>query len=185
MKIQLATVISRVFEPALTIALVFIAGAVHAGLSPIASVSGLAIVLGPTLVYRFWLKKARGIDWDIKHREQRVGPFLALLGFLAVAILIAWVVEPRLLWMFGIFFVWTVGFCIITASWTKISGHTGGNALAGGLMVFWYGWQWWPVLLSVPIVAWARVVRGDHTIAQVVQGAVYSWGLLILVQLVK
>ena len=66
----------------------------------------------------------------------------------------------------------------------KISGHASVAALATGLIIQWFGWYWWPILLIVPLVAWARVVRRDHTVGQVIAGAVYSWGLIQLVKLI-
>jgi hypothetical protein len=137
----------------------------------------------PAVAYRLWAKYKDGLDWDIHDRMRRIKPMLFLLIFLAIATVVAGVIEPKLLSLLVIFLAWFIGFFIITAGWTKISGHTGGDALATGMVVASYGWQWWPILLIVPVVAWARVVRGDHTIFQVCLGAAYSWILLFAVSL--
>ena len=84
-----------------------------------------------------------------------------------------------MLWLFGLFVVWFLGFFLISLFW-KISGHAGSIALATGLIIFWYGWNWWPALSLVLLMGWARVATKDHTVSQVVGGALYSWGLIWL-----
>jgi len=50
--------------------------------------------------------------------------------------------------------------------------------LATGVVIARYGWSWWPVFLSVPLVGWSRVVTKNHTIAQVIAGTMYSWAIV-------
>lgn len=181
----IATFISRMFEPAILLSVALVACAVRLGVPLFWSVVWLAVLLVPTLAYRFRMKRHEGLDWDIKDRKRRAKPLAILLGHLAATSALVWFFEPRLLPLFVLFFVWVLGFLAITALATKISGHTGGDALAAGMIIHWFGWAWWPLLLVVPVVAWARVVRRDHTVGQVILGAMYSWGLLQLALLVK
>lgn len=177
---KLATVISRVFEPAILLAGAFVACAVRLGVPLSWSIFWLTIMLGPMLVYRMWLKRRQHLDWDIKDRKKRVKPLSMLVGFLGIISMLIWFVEPRLFPLLALFVVWVIGFLGFTTWVTKISGHSGGTALATALIVYWFGWSWWPILLLVPLVSWARVATRDHTVPQVVAGAAYSWILLVI-----
>ncbi len=178
-----ATLLSIVFEPAILLAVSFLAVAVRGGLSfPIACVWMVGL-MGPMVLYRLWAKKHHGLDWDMHKREDRIRPFLFLLGYLVIAGGVIWAVEPRLLPLLSLFLFWTLGFFSITAMWTKISGHVGGDMLAIGMIIQWYGYAWWPLMLIVPLVAWARVFRRDHTTHQVLLGFAYSVIILLIYRL--
>lgn len=176
----LATIVSRLFEPAILMAIIFLMGGLRLGVSFVEGLGWLAVVLVPTLSYRFWVKAKEHLDWDIKDRSRRIKPLIKLLIFFGSATVVVSIIEPRLVSLFLFFFLWAVGFFVITAFWTKISGHAAGSALATGLFVSWFGWTWWPVLLIVPLVSWARVVTKNHSVSQVIAGALYSWGLVAL-----
>lgn len=177
---NVATIISRVFEPALTLTLTLFVGAIHLGLSFWNTCGWLLILVGPIICYRLWARFRLGLDWDIKDRKRRIKPFATLLILLFIDFALVRIWEPRFIPMLITYIIWVSGFLVITALWTKISGHAAGNALATGFLIQWFGWDWWPILLIVPIIAWARVVRKDHTIWQVVAGATYSWLLLVI-----
>lgn len=178
----LATVISRIFEPAILFGIIFIIGAMRVGVGMVPSFVWLCILLGPTLAYRFRVKAREHLDWDIKDRKRRIKPLASLLMFLGIATGAAWIIDPRLLPIFSLFFLWAIGFFAVTALWTKISGHTATAAVATGFLISWYGWSWWPILLIVPFVGWARVVTKNHTVGQVIAGAFYSWILLVFIR---
>ncbi|MCX6792395.1 MAG: hypothetical protein NT149_05165 [Candidatus Gottesmanbacteria bacterium] len=178
MKKNIATVISRIFEPTILLPVAFVACAVRVGVSFEWSIFWLALMLVPTTVYRMVLKKVQKIDWDIQDRKKRVKPLTLLVCFLGSISVFVWVFEPRLLPLLVLFLVWVVGFLCVTTLVTKISGHAGGDALATGMIIHWFGWCLWPILFIVPLVGWARVVRRDHSVAQVIAGVVYSWTLI-------
>ncbi len=181
---RLATIISRVFEPLVVLAAVATLSGVKAGFVGTELVSYLTILLiaffVPVVGFRLWFVRVKNVDWDIRDRKKRLVPLLILLAFTAI------IYPISTLWrnfvissLFGLLFVWTVGFSVITMVW-KISGHASVAAFATGLIIQWFGWGWWPVLLTVPLVGWARVARRDHTVGQVIAGALYSWGLVLL-----
>lgn len=183
-----ATLISKIFEPYLVIVFLVFFGAVHSGLRETALVSFLLFFLSisvlPALGFRLWLVKTKGLHWDIPDRKKRIGPLAGLMVLTLIDyFLIVWWQRPVLSNMFQLFVFWVIGFFLVTLFW-KISGHAGVAALATGLMISWFGWNWWPVLLIVPLVGWARVKTGNHTVGQVILGALYSWGVLQLVKLV-
>ena len=71
------------------------------------------------------------------------------------------------------FLLWFLGFYLITLFW-KISGHSGVATLGAFFVIQLFGLAWWPVFLAIPLVSWARVVRRDHTVGQVIAGVGYS-----------
>ncbi len=176
---KIATFFSKIFEPALLIPVSFILCAVKSGLSVPQSLFWMALLTFPMLAYRAWAKKAKGLDWDMHKRESRIEPFTYLLGYLALSTIVVWIFEPVLLPILTLYSVWTVGFFIITATWTKISGHVGGDMLAIGMVIQWFGIALWPLVLIIPLVAWARVIRKDHTTLQVCLGFVYSTIIMV------
>lgn len=180
MQRNFATIISRVFEPLVSMTFALILIPLQAGLSFWEILLWLTVFVVPPTLLRLWAKKVYGLDWDIKDRERRIIPLLTLLVLVVIDIVILlWFGPIALFELFILFLVWVFGFTIITLL-TKISGHTSGNALATGLIISRFGWQWWPVLLIVPLVAWARVVNKNHTIPQVILGGLYSWILLVV-----
>ena len=175
MKKNIATVISRLFDPFVMLAVVFV---VLVSQTPVFVSAFVSMVILPFVLFLIAWKTKYVSNWDMSDRRERP----KILWFL-VAIEIICVFVFQLSSIIPIL-VAIIGFAIITQFW-KISGHAMCAALATGIIIVTYGWRWWPVLLIVPLVGWARVVRGDHTIWQVIAGAAYSWGLIQLVQSVK
>lgn len=176
------TVISRVFDPPVIIALLTVLAVSLSDLSHqgiLFFVLLLPVMFGLPLAYFIWKLRTRQVtNWDITNRKERIYPLLTFLGFILVDIvLVSWLDNPFLLNVFVLFFLWILGFFFITLLF-KISGHSGMTTLAVGLILQWFGWSVWPVILAIPLVCWARVTRKDHTVFQVVAGVVYS--LLIL-----
>ena len=64
--------------------------------------------------------------------------------------------------------------------WWKISVHSSSIAALVTVLFVLYGW--WAVfsLAVVPLMWWARVVLGQHTIAQVVAGSVLSAVIVLI-----
>lgn len=172
------TVISRVFDPPIIIMLL----TVYAVLQSNISTQGVMIftllvplLFGIPLAFFVWKLKTHQVsNWDISNRKERIVPLMALLGFLFIDIIIVAIFNNVfLLNVFILYFLWVFGFFVITLVW-KISGHTGITTLAAMLLYRWIGPQVWYVFLAVPLVAWARISRKDHTWFQAIAGIVYS-----------
>lgn len=175
---NIVKVISLIFEPMTVLSLLVVAGTFHAGLDAQGIVLfllfALVVIIIPIVAMRFWFVRAQGLDWDIKDRKKRILPLAILFLFIVVdVILVHFWNNPFLTRMFVLFLVWTIGYFAITLFW-KISGHTGLITLAFLLLLEWYGWQLWPILFAIPLVAWARVVTKNHTLGQAIGGIVYS-----------
>lgn len=130
----------------------------------------LTILLPLVLFFIAWKTKFIG-DWDVSDRRQRPKILwtLVIIEGISCYVLKMTAAIPILIVL--------TGFTVITQFW-KISGHAMAAALATGILITRFGIAWWPVLLIVPLVSWARVVRRDHTIWQVIAGALYSWVLV-------
>lgn len=167
---SLATIVSRIFDPFVSLTAVFIL--LFYG-SPKFIPAFLLMIILPLVFFIVAWKTKYISNWDVSVRRERPKILWPLLGIEIVAsgLLKTTVLFPVLLAL--------AGFAVVTQFW-KISGHTMAIAYATGLAVKLFGWQWWPVLFIVPLVGWARVVRHDHTILQVAAGAVYSWSLLVI-----
>ena len=174
--------ISQVGSPPVTAAV----GVILAGLSLTtrqgwlwAAAYGLLAVLLPAL-YVLWLyHQGLVADIHLRNRTERTRPLIVTLVLAITAwALLAAASGPRLLLVLaGANVIQTLLFFGITLHW-KISAHT---AAAAGLAVL----SWllldsaaMPLVLSVPVIAWARVRLSDHTPAQTVAGAML--GSLIL-----
>ncbi|OGG01478.1 hypothetical protein A2Z33_00340 [Candidatus Gottesmanbacteria bacterium RBG_16_52_11] len=148
---------------------------------PTVSAAGIfvSLLLGlivPVTLIRIWLiRTGRVSDWDIRKREQRLLPMALLIPLILAATLFiraqgSWALTE----LFTVFTIWLIGFVMITGFW-KISGHTAGISLIATILVKWYGTSvLLPAFAAVFLVAWSRVVRRDHTVAQVIAGASYS-----------
>lgn len=108
----------------------------------------------------------------MRNREGRQVPLLLCLASTAVGLLILLLGHaPRDVLALDVAMLVTLITCTVITRWWKISLH---SAVAGGAaatLVLIYG-RW--ALVTVPVVAlvaWARVVVRDHTLAQVVAGA--------------
>lgn len=182
--------ISRLLDPMWVMGGVTIAGAYRyglrdAGLWRFALIVVLVMVLPQLILRLFFSRRHQSSGWDIKMLKHRPLVIGVLLLFGIGNIYLAWAFgNPEIATLFVFYELWLLGFFLISLIW-KMSGHAGGIALTSGLIVFWYGWAWWPVLLLVPLMGWARVVTKDHTIGQVVAGAAYSLGLIQLGKLVQ
>lgn len=180
----LATLISRLFEPFVLFSVVTFVAALRSGLTGASMsqfITVLIVMIGLPIALLTWAIRTKRIDnWDVTRREQRIVPMIILLILTCMYLFtVSRFGNNQLTQLFVLYFVWLAGFFLITTVW-KISGHTSANALAVGLVISWFGWSWWPLLLIVPLVAWARVVRKDHTLLQVIVGVVYSWVLLVV-----
>lgn len=144
----------------------------------------LFLVFVPS-VYVLWEVKRHEItDLHIKIRSQRIKVFLV---FLLSAVVNFWLyqsVEAPLGLMGLVLIAIGASFLalIITFFW-KISIHT--MALTGAMVAFATlakaPWAWWILVMTMPTVAWARVIRKRHSVAQTIAGALVGGGLAYLV----
>lgn len=174
-----ASLISRLFDPFIIFFVILYLIALQGGLTGISLVSFLftvliAVVLPPVGLLYFAVKKKLITNWDISDRKQRVRAFIVFSILFVIDFLIIRTFHNAIITqVFTEFLIWFIGFFLITLFW-KLSGHTGVATLFIGLIMYWYGIQFWPLIMIIPLIAWSRVVLKRHTIAQVAGGVVYS-----------
>jgi hypothetical protein len=136
----------------------------------------LVAVFYSVLPMAFLVHGARRGRWDghwVRDREHRTLPLLMCLlsASVGMAVMLAFDAPTEvvaLAWAM----ISTLVACLVVTRWWKVSVHA---TVAGGavaMVTFLYG-PW--LLALVPLVAlvcWSRVVVTDHTVAQVVAGAV-------------
>lgn len=121
------------------------------------------------------IRGARRGRWDghwVRERERRIVPFLLCLVSTAVGVAIMLVGgAPRSVIALAWSMIATLLAVLAITRWWKVSVHA---TVAGGAVatvVLLYGPWYLLLVLAVALVAWSRVVVEDHTVAQVVVGA--------------
>lgn len=135
----------------------------------------IAMVFYSVLPMLFLVRGARRGNWDghwVRDREHRFVPLvMCLVSALAgLAIMTVGDAPPDVLAL-GWAMIATLIVCLVVTGWWKISVHA---AVAGGavaMVAFLYG-PWLLLLtLLVALVCWSRVRLTDHTVGQVIAGA--------------
>lgn len=176
-------IISRIFEPPVVMGIIVTLAALKSGLSGTDLIRFLLIlyifILGlPVFLFIWLLKTGRVSDWDMKKRKERIVPLFAMLGLVAADIgIVSYFGNATMLMLFIFFFIWLLGFFLITLFF-KISGHTSVATLAAGLLFYWYGMPAVLLFFIPPLVGWARVAGKRHTPNQVIAGAAYSTAMV-------
>jgi len=143
----------------------------------------LAVSVGlPLLLMLHGIRSGRVSDWHISNRAERLKPMTIVTGLLATGVPLALLILFRgpstLTLAFAAAFGLTL-FNVIVTFWWKISQHVSTIAasaiVATGILGIWAA----PSLLLVPLVAWARVRVGAHTVLQTIAGgaAGFTFGL--------
>lgn len=183
-----ASVISRIFDPFIVFSVTVLIALFRSTLSGSARLLFVLIlvliVIAPPFVLLSWAVARKKVsDWDISKRQERP---LALFILLVLSVIDLYIVhvygDTFLFGVFSAFLVWLTGFLVITVFW-KISGHTGVISLFAAIAFHWFGIRTLPVFFLIPVVAWARVVRHDHTVAQTCAGALYSFAIVTVLVL--
>lgn len=146
---------------------------------------GTLLLVGPGMAYTLltWRKKHH-VDIDITKREDRIVPLmLASLGALFGSYLVfSRLDNPRLYLMSVILVALLVCITIITSQW-KISLHNTTFAALTTLLVI-FGSPYFAFLyLLLAGVGWARIYLKQHTVAQVVGGALLGSALTVAMAL--
>lgn len=184
---QIASWISKLSEPMILVVGLMVLGAYQQGIRGASFNYFVAYIMFFFLAsfgLRMFAMKKLNTNWDISDREKRIKSLVPFLGLCAVifSCLLFWR-NPGLT-RFGIgLLVWLVGFSLITTR-TKISGHMSILTLVLGYMIMWFGAYWWVSLISLPFVAWSRLVLKRHTIIEVIGGVLYSLVFLLMLRMI-
>ncbi len=172
-----ARFVTEVLAPAPVSALVVVLVAVHSARSPGEALrwGGLAVLFATLVPFAYivrGVRRQRLTDHHVGRREQRPLPLLVGVGSVALLYgLLSYLGAPReLLALIAAMVTGLVVSLLVTLVW-KISVHAG--VVAGTVVVLVVIFGPVALLLSplILLVGWARVELGDHTLAQVIAGA--------------
>jgi peptidoglycan/LPS O-acetylase OafA/YrhL len=140
--------------------------------------TGLIIVpcmLALLAVFGLALRRGTISDWHISSRQERMAPLLIgpsiVLSALPAVLFYRMDAPPVLLAAALATFALVLVNLAITSFW-KISQHASSVALGTTLLAASLGAGAAPALLLIPLVGWARVKLGAHTVGQTVAGCV-------------
>jgi hypothetical protein len=176
---KLYLLISRLFDPIAVLTVITVIAIRLSSLTPyeqfrfflflIFSIVGVPVILLLVAIrYRFVS------NWDVTDRRQRPKLLIGLIAIESANLLLIWNWGDAFLFsLFLVYLAWIIGFLAVTLFY-KISGHLGGLTFAVLLYLNWFGSSYWPLLLTIPLLAWARVTGRFHTVGQVLTGMIYS-----------
>lgn len=179
MKQKLATIISHLFDPAVTFPFLLVVMVLKSGLN-IFQTKHLLIALFvvdlliPGIYFFFALYKHWISDWEMSKREERLVPYGLTL--------VCWLIGLILVHVWGNDFLLNLGLAfylvallgsVITLFW-KISVHAVANTALALVLNFLFGWRVPWLYLIIPLVCWARWEKKKHTVAQLVAGFLLS-----------
>jgi drug/metabolite transporter (DMT)-like permease len=195
-----AGLISRFMAPQYVITLLLILLGFADPISWQRGITWVLVVMLPFVGITLWvfiraLRRGTISDWHITNRRERLDPGIvaASLILTATPMAILFLFDgPR--WILALTFsgfLLMVINLVITFIW-KISQHVSGIALGATLATVTLGPLAAPSLLLIPLVAWARVKVGAHTVMQTIVGGLtgvlitmFALGLLGLGQLAR
>lgn len=133
----------------------------------------------PILFMIYGLKRGFITDWETTNRNERHRPNFIFLLIILFNLSLFYLLNDRFLMKIFWITLTLVGlYALITFFW-KISGHMMANTgFFLGLNIF-FGWRFWWLIVLLPLVAWARLVRNKHNVWQLLGGIILS-GLVIL-----
>jgi hypothetical protein len=136
-----------------------------------AAMFSLMGVVAPTAFIVHEYRRGRITDLHMNVRAERVRPLAVAVTTNVLAVAALWAGEaPALLTgLAAVQLAQTVLLFVVTLRW-KMSAHCVG--MTGLAMLCWwlFGAAAVPVLILVPVMAWARVILDRHTVAQTAAG---------------
>ncbi len=169
----LAKLISGIFSPPLmvTVGLLFLGQQLGPqGMNWALFQIALGILL-PVIYIVIQVQRGQITDFHMKVREQRIRPMLLtlLLSGVSWGVMMTFGAPYALLVFGGVAILQAAFMLLVTLKW-KISGH---SMTIAGMAVFlfgMFGWPALPVLVTIPLVAWARVRLSRHDRWQTLAG---------------
>lgn len=139
------------------------------------SVLFLSVILPVAFIFLL-MKKGKIANFHMKEREDRVLPFgfTLISGTFSILVVRYLNNDPMIVRMFLIFFLMALGYSVITFLKFKISGHTFVFTSAMLLLVIFLDIRFIFLLPLVFLIGWSRVYLEEHTLGEVVSGAVYG-----------
>ncbi|MFH1085720.1 MAG: DMT family transporter [Chloroflexota bacterium] len=147
-------------------------------------VTGLVGIAAPLAVHTWSYRRGRISDWHISERRERVQPVLILTSLAAATLPLALLLAfdgPRALVVVYLTALVLVVVNVIITLWWKISQHVASAAASTALLTAALGPWAAPLMLLIPLVAWARIKVGAHTVRQTLAGGLAGLCVTLLV----
>lgn len=131
------------------------------------------LTIGVPVSYILWkVRRGEISDFHIPIRSQRIRPMILVILCVLLTLLIFWLGHaPAIFFSMLVFsLILSVIILLITLRW-KISAHSAAIAALAMLCVQFISQALLPMMLLIPLVAWARVRIRRHTLAQTIAGA--------------
>lgn len=142
-------------------------------------------ILGPVILVLWMVHNGKLSDFDIYFRQQRLVPYLTIIGCsLTAALVMTFAGAPPL--QIALAFVGllqTIGLFVINTRW-KISAHSASSASFSILMLYLNGTHALASLILVPLVIWSRVLLKRHTLWQTIAGSLLGFSTALTVLLI-
>ena len=139
------------------------------------------VVIVPTAYVYLLLRQGKIENFHIPNRENRKKPYLVIIASNLVGVtLMALFGAPFLLIAFGIMGVMQSTLLYFVNMYWKISGHTTAITGLSVFLVAALGWSLAPILVMVPLVAWARIRTYSHTFWQTFAGILTGTSFILL-----
>ncbi|HOZ36873.1 MAG TPA: hypothetical protein PLR18_03535 [bacterium] len=185
-KNKAAFVVSRLFEPLLWLTILGVVVITSRRLDGYDrffwSVELLVFLIGLPL-YSLWLgfKKGKIKDIDFTKREERTPYLLVVIFYWALGMIFTWSLGgPKIITKILLVAV-ILGIMMLIINFRyKVSGHALAYSVAALLINEFCEWQYWWLLIFVPVVWWSRWAQKKHTWGQLILGtalAVAGWGM--------
>lgn len=134
---------------------------------------GLQVLLPIGYMY-FAVKFKKAVSWDLPNLKERQPFMLMVFAAFLISFTFAYFFGNKLSLQIGVIFIITAAAMAIIGKFWKISLHSGLNTAAAILINFLFSWKLPWLYLIIPIVIWARYVRGRHNLPQLIGGVVVS-----------
>jgi len=188
---KISEVVSAIFNPGiLAIVILFVAIARSNMPADVAIgwyVSALVLnCIIPGMVYMFFTSRGFVFDDTLHHKDvhrERVGLFGSFLAVTAIELLMMVMTGQFYQPLFAVL-VGGIGAIIIAGAisyFWKMSMHSSMVTFFTLMIVYIFGWSWWPIFLLIPLVWWSRLILYRHTIWQLLGGAIFSIALVSIV----
>ena len=140
------------------------------------------LILPPTLYILWLVHRGEVSDFHLNIREERTQPLLIILANTALVSLAMYLAgSPRLMLIATAAAITQLLIVlVITLRW-KISGHCTAASGLSVLAVALYGESLLALLLIVPVIAWARIRLGSHTLTQTIAGSFLGAVTVVLI----
>lgn len=139
------------------------------------SVLFLSVVLPVAFIFLL-MKKGKIGNFHMKERKDRILPFgfTLISGTFSILVVRYLNNDPVLVRMFLVFFLMALGYSVITFLKFKISGHTFVFTSAMLILIIFLDLRFIFLLPLVFLIGWSRVYLEEHTLGEVVGGAIYA-----------